>query len=817
MKKIILFLIIICNSFYLTEIVDLYTLQSVLQYALVFSYFVVVQFFGYYLIKKINNGHAPLLNRKRIIFSVIISLLIIGAGGEILKDQESQSSLVTITASGEKNPLSNSSEVWITGVVVDGLEMDLSEVNRPNSWELREGSLISFTDQPASLQIPFQRSEKIEILFLKHPWSGQVNIQENSVSEKVDLYSTEASSYSYEVKGNILRISSVEILLYHFAAFVFFISLTLALLNLGNYKNKLYCLFFAYLYWIVFILTGSLSVNKIMDGFLILISIVCGITFMKTIQSGDFSKYFSNTTQKMFFVVITCYSSFAILNNKLFVDSNVFYFDIKNISVFFLFCLWLIPFEISFIRFVDRLHQKNILHKDRSFTSNKLFLWIQLFALMMVVWGLYLIAFNPANISPDSISQWKEALGIEQLSDWHPAFHTLVIKMIVSIYPSPVSVALFQMCFAAAVISSFLVLLVNCGMPKKWAFIGAFLFAVVPNNGSNIVTLWKDIPYTISLLWLTLVFARLVVRKNNFSANILNLISLTGALSCVYLFRHNGVIPFVMAIIALFIWVILKKDYKIIISLVVAVILVAGIKGPIYSAYKVIPNPAGVQYSAPVHGIASVIYHDGDLSSITSNFMEDIMPLEEWKRLYTPYSADPYIFDNQYEYINKLSQKSTKEILSMYLSTLVKNPMVVISDRLAGLNLIWDVTQPADAYNNKYSNGVYENDMGLVRHPNSLTSFFTAILDRASQNDMLNIIFWRGGLYMILFLLLIYYCFIRKMNNMYLVFLPLVANVLSLSVSMAWQDYRYIYFEFFIFFFLLGFIIYNNDQTAENA
>ena len=97
--------------------------------------------------------------------------------------------------------------------------------------------------------------------------------------------------------------------------------------------------------------------------------------------------------------------------------------------------------------------------------------------------------------------------------------------------------------------------------------------------------------------------------------------------------------------------------------------------------------------------------------------MEDLqraMTLEEWRAYYSRFEGhDRYL----YALPNgmNLTQFTAGEAFSIYLEALARYPDIVIKDRLDGMNLLWDVTQPDESYNTDYSDHAFiESDIGLL-------------------------------------------------------------------------------------------------------
>lgn len=94
---------------------------------------------------------------------------------------------INIYASGEKNVLSKGSEVWVD---LDTTNYLLSYINSKDlGWELRDGQLLSFQNQPAKLTSNIKFDRDSVLAFSKHAYSGMLNIQTGGQLTRYDLYS----------------------------------------------------------------------------------------------------------------------------------------------------------------------------------------------------------------------------------------------------------------------------------------------------------------------------------------------------------------------------------------------------------------------------------------------------------------------------------------------------------------------------------------------------------------------------------------------------------------------------------------------------
>lgn len=157
---------------------------------------IVTKFF----IKSRNDNY---LEKVKIgILSLIITCLIIMP---LNVKQNYKVTNIQVTANGTSSSNSKGTEVWIKDIIIDGVSQDLNSFLVNEGWENR-GQLVSYEMQPATLDFELYGGEKIEIVFLKHPYSGNVNIRSKYKEETVDLYSEIEEEYIYkvELEGTII-------------------------------------------------------------------------------------------------------------------------------------------------------------------------------------------------------------------------------------------------------------------------------------------------------------------------------------------------------------------------------------------------------------------------------------------------------------------------------------------------------------------------------------------------------------------------------------------------------------------------------------
>lgn len=112
---------------------------------------------------------------------------------------------------------------------------------------------------------------------------------------------------------------------------------------------------------------------------------------------------------------------------------------------------------------------------------------------------------------------------------------------------------------------------------------------------------------------------------------------------------------------------------------------------------------------------AGACLHQGEtLSQASEEKLETILSLEDWANGYSRFAGHDLYRDLEPSFMER-AHLSLVEVFSIYLEALANYPDIVIKDRLDGMNLLWDVTQPDESFNTDYSDHAFiEPDVGLV-------------------------------------------------------------------------------------------------------
>ncbi len=94
-----------------------------------------------------------------------------------------------VIATGKANPQALGNEVRLVSVFgPDGKPLDFSIFTKQPGWQISDHQLITMNEFPTKLEWRGLNSGDLKLVFLTHPWSGEVKIEWNDQIYRIDLY-----------------------------------------------------------------------------------------------------------------------------------------------------------------------------------------------------------------------------------------------------------------------------------------------------------------------------------------------------------------------------------------------------------------------------------------------------------------------------------------------------------------------------------------------------------------------------------------------------------------------------------------------------
>lgn len=266
------------------------------------------------------------------------------------------------------------------------------------------------------------------------------------------------------------------------------------------------------------------------------------------------------------------------------------------------------------------------------------------FLVCMLCWLPYYLYQYPGIMTPDSINQIEQVLGLIPYSNHHPWVHTLIFgffyRLGYALTGSMVAAVsfytFFQMCLLAGSISYFIATLRAQRIRPFLLFLITGFYALVPYHAVFSVTIWKDIPFAAAALLFSCSILRLSIR-GSINAQNLTVFTISGVMIC--LFRSNGWYAFLFSLPFLLFG--FRKKAKTIYPLLFLILLGAVIvKYPVMRAFHVEQPDFIESVSIPMQQITAVICNDRALTEEETALIEKVVDTTYIHELYNPGFAD---------------------------------------------------------------------------------------------------------------------------------------------------------------------------------
>ncbi|MBO4701544.1 MAG: hypothetical protein J5625_02645 [Lachnospiraceae bacterium] len=445
--------------------------------------------------------------------------------------------------------------------------------------------------------------------------------------------------------------------------------------------------------------------------------------------------------------------------------------------------VWVTPLFFGLLYVVSKLMSA----PKKNGTGLSIKVQIIAFLLLMLNYGIWLYAFNPCISSVDSGVLYNQAhqMMTVPMINWHPPFYAIVLSFLLKICDSATFLVILQCIAFSVLIVRMTDYLLRSGCNR---FIGIMLYLLWGfsfNNVIQMITLWKDIPYMISLTWLTFLLARFIKEKCNVSKSWY--IRFVIAMALTALFRQNGILPAVAVAVFICVLGIIKKKYFALVSVAAFLAIIIIIEGPVYKFYKV-ESRSGLKYFALANDIVGTYYLVDDPSDDVVEMVNEITENDPENFGYNSY----YTTYNR----NALGEYSVPGFLSVYVKTFFRHPKELTLQFMRRNSVLWSIIKPEEEFAvcTNYKRDHHSDEYTYSypkRVPNNLTELFSKITDYLTDNSLVYLLAWRTGIYTIVLIAVYLYAFCKKKPLSVLIYFPIVFNVLGLYAASGWSDYRY--------------------------
>lgn len=516
--------------------------------------------------------------------------------------------------------------------------------------------------------------------------------------------------------------------------------------------------------------------------------ILYGISLIAVVNYEKKSMYVKSLVdcmwKRVLLLFLYVYAAFALVGQRIWIYPLTLKFTTAGLFVFLCTIAWFIPVIQSILYYMEKACA-HIFSAEQKIETWKFIIVLVLLLLVPAAYNLY--AYNPGISSYDTgVSMITNAQNLRGMYDWHPVFYCMVLRAIEEVWNSPYAVILVQYFFWAYVVTELMLYLRKKGI-KESVLIAATLFTGLnAGNYIHINTIWKDIPYTLSLFWSLIIVAKLCMDSEEYKHKWYIYLELIIALVGIYLYRKNGMVSFIVVVVPL--TLVLKRNIKLLVSIAVSIALIFAIKGPVYDYLEVEDSGRYGMYIGLGQDILGVYYAEGEVSESTLQMITVMTKYDN-----AEYSYDPTWANQSYD----LDVKAGDFIFN-YLDTFIRNPIIMTRAIIAREDALWDIFAGKDStlgcvnYTGTLDGSPEWNEQYAARKFVGLYPIVSAASSYTAASQWISAIEWRSGLFTLLGIIAVSFVVIKKGRGKYLLITtPAIGHIASLLLSTGWADFRY--------------------------
>ena len=532
----------------------------------------------------------------------------------------------------------------------------------------------------------------------------------------------------------------------------------------------------------VLINCSGIPLQPLTKALLYTISIMLALTYSS--HRELVLKKLNTGAKKAGFAFLCLYTAFALTGQRIFIyplDSRL---TLEGLLIFVCTVCWSVPVVGSAFFWFDSLLPGRSIPEKRIGT---LYFILLILAILLLPAIYNLIANNPGISDVDSYESFeKYAQNPYGMYNWHPLFYSLLLRQIQKLWNSTYAVILVHYLFWTYVLLELILYLRHKGLHDRTLILFAILFGFNASNILHLNTIWKDVPYTIAIVWLMLITAKLSIDYEIYLKKWYIYLELVAAMILVGLLRKNGIVP--LTIVSASLLISLRKNIKLIAGIVISVLLIFYIKGPIYSRYQVIePGRRGI-YIGLSQDILGSYYAGGEVSEDTSQMIAVI----------TRYNTAEYDYNPTWAHQSYELDVEPMEFIHSYIDTFLKNPLLMTRAVIDREDCLWDVFEGRDAivqnknYTDTEDGDRRWNEFYSKRVFRSIYPMMLSATTYTAEAQWVDIITWRCGLLTLCGIISIVYLLIHFGIKRYiLIITPMIGQIISLLLSTGWTDFRY--------------------------
>ena len=416
-----------------------------------------------------------------------------------------------------------------------------------------------------------------------------------------------------------------------------------------------------------------------------------------------------------------------------------------------------------------------------------------------------LLVYFPGIVSTDSMYIW-EITAKNDYSNLHPLTYVFFVRLLRHITDSPWIVISVQFTFSAFVFAYIGYTFETFGLSKKlcWAIVAVLSFYTV--NAISNVTMLKDVPYIMSLVLISTIIMKSLVRDK---LTILDMVLFSAAGLIAAFSRHNGKFTIPVILIFLFIYYLRTKQKPLIFKAAAMLVCVTIL---FLSTNAILVSSLGEKYWERDGTSDILILPTAQLSYTVDKNWSDFSKEEQNRAKtyldmtyinYQKNSFPNWNFNNRYLETMKLENilADKRGYINFYFDTFKKYPLDFIKEYGQLTGIVW--ATPNYGYTLVRNFGIPEYSANI-----NLESDYK-LPKVANYLDSLKPVYFliRPALWLMLSILMIFA--LGKGRNLMAIAIasPMFANALGYLITTPAQNVRYLYCNFSCFIIVMTFAL----------
>jgi hypothetical protein len=421
-------------------------------------------------------------------------------------------------------------------------------------------------------------------------------------------------------------------------------------------------------------------------------------------------------------------------------------------------------------------------------------LWFDTLVFSVPSFTIYVVvhlAFWPGQMSPDSIEQWRELVE-GPISDAHSAFLAGIYSILIQLSKTPALLVVFQYTLLSVAWGFAIASLGEFGARRRVQYLFALLFPLFPASHLLATTLWKDVPFAALAVLLAGMTIRLVADLEPPRLRQIVLILLVAL--ALALVRHNGIVIVTLYFVSAGTYFWIRRSERWLIAglpLVVSAFLV--IKLVVYPLLGVVPIGAAYKAMHATHIVGAMVANGVPMSNAQRIELERVMSLDDWRSSYDCKSVVPLFWHPRV--LDFLRAPANVDGMNRMAHDLVRgNIRVALTHQICVTSLLWRIT--SNEREHVSISPLETTELDSMRRLNLglspvLPQFRNAMLATYEKHVFNRPLFGRPAAVVMLGIAATLLLAIYGRSEILFGFSVAIWNMVSLSVLMSAQDYRY--------------------------